>query len=735
VNEFVEQFLIESRELVEQATDDLLTLEGKPNDAERLDSAFRAFHTLKGAAGIVDFDAMGRALHAAEDVLASVRAGAEPVTPQLIGDCLTCLDQVAQWLDAMQRTDGDLPSGAEAAADALVRRFQQTNVAIAALMGAAATAWPDALVAAHPEVKAAVAIRYAPDADAFLRGEDPLAILGATPGLLILELEYDGPWPALEAMDPFQCRLVLRALAACSATEARGALAQVGDQAEVVEIAAAADGAGSLPPAAAALMEAQLLLLARAEPEGLAGRMGSAGRTASNVLRHLGRTGDAETLDRALVQTLPAGDLSGLAQAIRRAMAGNASEAAAEADAVADVEERSPAEAAARTLRVDVERIDALVSLTGELLVAKNALGHAAAQAQAGADAAALAALLKDQHAVLQRLVAELQRSVLNIRVLQMRNVFQRFPRLVREMVVTLGKPAHLVTEGDDTEADKVIVEGLFEPLVHVLRNALDHGVEPAAARAAAGKPAAATIALRARRQNDNVIVEVEDDGGGVDVARVRAVAAERAVAPPEVLAAMSDAEVADLVFAPGFSTAAQVTNISGRGVGMDAVRSAVERLGGRVALESRAGKGTLVRFTLPFAVMMSRVLTVEQGGQLFGIPLDGVQETVRVDRADIRRIGAARAFVLRRRTVPLIDLGQVLDQTRRPEQVEASNVVVVSTGGHLGGLEVDRLGERLDVMMKPMDGLLAGMGGVAGTTLLGDGRVLLVLDLQALLQ
>ena len=196
----------------------------------------------------------------------------------------------------------------------------------------------------------------------------------------------------------------------------------------------------------------------------------------------------------------------------------------------------------------------------------------------------------------------------------------------------------------------------------------------------------------------------------------------------------MSDPDVVDLIFAPGFSTAARVTTISGRGVGMDVVRSSIERLGGRVSMESRPGAGATVRFTLPFVILVSRVLTVEAGGQLFGIPLDAVLETVRVPRTDIKPIGAARAVVLRHRTVPVIDLASALGEPAKPSAPDEANLVVVSAGGNLGGLEVDRLGERLDVMLKPMGGLLSGLPGIAGTTLLGDGRVLLVLDLQELL-
>jgi two-component system chemotaxis sensor kinase CheA len=336
---------------------------------------------------------------------------------------------------------------------------------------------------------------------------------------------------------------------------------------------------------------------------------------------------------------------------------------------------------------------------------------------------------------LLERLVNELQQSVLSIRVLPLRHVFQRFPRVVREMAAGIGKSVRLVTEGDGTEADKAIVEALFEPLLHMVRNAVDHGVESEQARAAAGKPPVATVYLRGSRNGDHVLVEVEDDGAGIDVANVRRVAAQRGVASAEALAALSDEEAAELIFAPGFSTASTVTDLSGRGVGMDAVRAAVGRLGGRVSLDNRPGLGAKVTLTLPFTVMMTRLMTVEAGGQAFGIPMDAVVETVKVARERIVPVGAARAFVLRNRTVPVIDLAEALGEPRSALASADANVVVIAFGGQVGSLEVDRLGERIDVMLKPMDGLLSGMPGVAGTTLLGDGRVLIVLDLQALLQ
>jgi two-component system chemotaxis sensor kinase CheA len=632
MNEFVEQFLLESRELVDQATADLLAVEENPGDAERLDGAFRAFHTLKGSAGIVDFAAMVKAAHAVENVLASVRVRKVPVSRGLISDCLTCLDLILQWLDVMQ-LDGEIPPKADEQAAAMASRF----------------APHDLTPTGSPTVTSA-----------------PLG---------------------------------------------------------------AAVGVNGFSPAATALLHAQVDLLLEKAPDGLIGRILSAGRVAINVLRSSAVAGGVADIERAAGAAAAAEDGSCLADAIQELLSTVAASPAGADTAL------GPEVARARVLRVDVERIDALVKLTGELIVAKNAVGHAAQLARADPDPQTLARLLKDQHALLGRLIAELQQSVLAIRVLPLRHVFNRFPKLVREIAEALGKPAKLATEGDDTEADKVVVENLFEPLLHSVRNALDHGVETPAERTALGKAPIATITLRASRRGDVVLVEVLDDGRGIDLEKVRSQALARQIADADTLAQMSDEDLVDLVFAPGFSTAETVSDLSGRGVGMDIVRSNVERLGGTARISSTPGRGTLVALSLPFSVMMTRVMTVEADGQVFGLPLESVIETVRLPISQISDIGKGRAFVLRNRTVPLLDLGEFLGQSRSTAREGDTNIVIVSTGGQLGGLKVDRFGDRMDVMLKPMDGLLQGVPGVAGTSLLGDGTVLIVLDLQELLR
>jgi two-component system chemotaxis sensor kinase CheA len=480
---------------------------------------------------------------------------------------------------------------------------------------------------------------------------------------------------------------------------------------------------------ATALLESQVELLQEKNADGLIGRVLSAGRVVVNVLQSGGFDSEIANIERAAGAAAAAQDPGPLATAIRRIL-----------PPVPDGTQTAkgnigPDAAAARVLRVDVERIDTLVKLTGELIVAKNAVGHTAQLARANTDPKILAQLLKDQHSLLGRLLEELQQSVLTIRVLPLRHVFNRFPKLVREISETLGKPAKLVTKGDSTEADKVLVENLFEPLLHIIRNSLDHGIEPAAERAALGKAPTATIELRAARIGDIVLVEVDDDGRGIDLEKVRSQAVKRQVADADVIAKMSDEDVVDLVFAPGFSTAAAITDLSGRGFGMDVVRSKVERLGGTARIFNRPGQGTRVTLQLPFSVMMTRVMTVEAGGQVFGLPLDSVVETMRLPRSQISAVGKGQAFVLRNRTVPLIDLAKSLGYAKVALVPAEANVVLVSIGSQFGGLEVDRFGDRLDIMLKPMDGFLHGMSGVAGTTLLGDGSVLVVLDLQDLLQ
>ena len=733
MNEFLRQFLVESREYVEQATAGLLILEHSPGDTERLDEVFRAFHTLKGGAAIVEFAAMERVVHAAETVLVEARSGTRPLNGVAVGDCLACLDQVSVWLDTIDEADG-LPAGSDGLADGLVERFaaRRGHGEVAPeVTPQVASDWIADAVARHAAVaaRAITAVRLIPDRDAFYRGEDPVAQVSSLPHLLALDLQPASDWPPLSALDPFACNLVLTGLTGSAADDV---VAQLKGHSGVCEVRTIASGKASenalaVSGRAREVLEAQLVLLQHDRPAHFAGRLSSAGLTAQNVMRSCGRTADAQAIAHATNKSLEEKTPHALLGVLTRLLTD-----AARSDMGPGTEPPQRLQSLGRTLRIDADRIDALVRLTGELTVATNALGYVAQLARA--DGSTLAGVLRDRHGEFERLVDELQRSVLEMRVLPLRAVLQRFPRMLREISASLGKSIQLVIEGDDTEADKTIVEMLFEPLLHVIRNAADHGIEAATERARLGKPPVATIRVRAVREGNEVLVEVTDDGRGIDLQRVREIARTRG-ASEESLRTMNDAELVELLFAPGFSTVTEATELSGRGVGMDVVRTAVARIGGRVSIDSRAGAGTTVRFALPYSVMMTHVVTVESAGQMFGIPLEAVVETVRVPQASIVAVGAAHALALGDRTLPVIELATALGIPERAEPGADALIVVAAVGGHACGIRVDRLGERLQVMLKPLDGLLSETPGISGTTMLGDGRVLLVLDVAELLR
>jgi two-component system chemotaxis sensor kinase CheA len=312
--------------------------------------------------------------------------------------------------------------------------------------------------------------------------------------------------------------------------------------------------------------------------------------------------------------------------------------------------------------------------------------------------------------------------------------VFERFTRLVRDLARKLEKQIDLKIEGEDTAADKTIIEALGDPLIHLVRNSIDHGIELPADRVDANKPETATILLKAYQEGDQVVIEVSDDGRGIDPAVIRQKAIEKGLITEEQAAVLSDQDAINLVFLPGFSTVKKISDLSGRGVGMDVVRNAVEKVHGEVTISSRKGEGTTVRLSLPLSMAVSRVMMVEAADGLFGIPMDAIAETVRVRREDIRIIKHAEAIVLRNAIVPLIRLDHLLsiDGAREPAEEEA--IVVARVGNRSVGLVIDRFREGIDVILKPLDGVLAGMRGFSGSALLGDGRILLVLNLKELL-
>lgn len=402
--------------------------------------------------------------------------------------------------------------------------------------------------------------------------------------------------------------------------------------------------------------------------------------------------------------------------------------------AVAEPAGRAEAEAGGRTVRVEAARVDRLADITSDLLIAKNGLADLAVQAERLADGRAVAQALRAQQARIDRLVADLHDTVSKVRMTPLAPLFGRLPRLVRETARALGKSVAFEVEGGDIEVDKAVVDGLFEPLLHVLRNALDHGVEGPDVRRAGGKPETGVLRLTARVVGEQALIEIADDGAGVDPARIRDLAVTRGLIEAASARALDDRAALELIFLPGFSTARLVSEISGRGVGMDAVRSAMARLGGRVEVDSRLGQGTSVRFLLPISMVLTKVLVVGCGAERYGLTLDGVVETVRVPADRIVPVRGGEAFQLRERVVPLVRLGAVVGVPGHGDRDAARRVVIARVGEEQVGFAVDAIVGRMDAAVRPMNGLLAGARGVVGSTLLADGAVLMVLDLPGLM-
>lgn len=647
MDELFDQFMIEGRELISKATDDLMALELDQSAAGRVDGAFRAVHTLKGSVAIFDMAPMGMALHAAEDLLGAVRSEIVPMSPSIARALLACLDQCERWMDVVEES-GHLPP--EAPKDAV-----SITTGLLALTGAPQEStlldqtvdrpWVTELLERHSGQleearkagRALVAVRYLPSEDCFFAGDDPMVLVADVPELLALDMRAVAPWPELEVFDLYRCNLRIEFVSSSSESDLRQLFRFIPDQVEIVAIAA---------------------------PE-------------------------------------PSTD--------------------------------STATEAERTIRVSASDIDKLLDLVGELVVAKNSFAYLAAHAEAGTDPKAIASAIRAAQTTTDRLVADMHRAVMNVRMVPLDRLFRRLARMVRELSQRLDKNIALEIRGEQTRIDKAVADALFEPLLHLVRNAVDHGIEAGEARLQSGKKPQGRLSLEARTLGDQILIEIRDDGAGIDPARVRTVAGDRHIVPSDRLEAMDDAAAVQLIFAPGFSTSTKVTDVSGRGVGMDAVKTAIERLGGRVSLGSTLGSGTTVSLRLPATAALTTVLLVRIGDERFAIPLDTVIETVRIPSSAVLPVGLGHAFVLRRETLPLIELAALLGNGKAQSAEDVRILVIQGSQGKIG-IAVDDFSERLDVMLRPMTGLLAHVPGVSGTTLLGDGSVLLILNLGELI-
>jgi two-component system chemotaxis sensor kinase CheA len=748
VSALQEQFVTEARELVGQATDNLIALERDGASPERIDRVFRAFHTLKGSAGVVELPAMAIMLHAAEDLLAAVRNGSLALDAGIVDAALACLDQVSRWVDEFEAVHA-LPVRAGEDGRAIAKRLRAFLPGKAGRQNSTeggGSPLPEWVSRLPQPPSAATAVCYEPLAGCFYTGDDPLQLMRQLPDLLAFHIEPREPFGPLAEMDPYACNLRLLAISASDPDSIAAIFRLVPDQVQIINIQPAALRGAAKSPAfgdqslVRKVIEAQCdLLRVPDRTEDFAGCVGAAARAAENALRPGQLPHLADTIRRAAGLALAQHDTTPLLAVLEQtliSLAGSPSmpvpDGGDRPNAAAAGSSERPAD---RVLRVSEAKIENLVNLAAELVVARNALAYSAKRVEQEVGGSDVARAIQRDRDAIDRLVSELHGTVLQLRMVPMAQLFGSFPRLIRDLARQLDRDVALVTHGETIEVDKTIMDRLFEPMVHLVRNALDHGVEDREQRRAAGKSEAATISIAASGVGDRLVVEVTDDGRGIDPAVVRRKASEKRLLPEEELRALADEAVVDLVFAAGFSTASAISDISGRGFGMDVVRSAIDQIGGWVSLQSRVGAGTTVRLELPMTIAMSRIMVVEAGGQLFGIAMDAVSETVRVTPDQVSSIKSNDGFVLHDRVVPIISLAELMKLPRpKPDATAARLLVVMEAAGRIAALEIDAIRDRLDVVLKPMQGLLAGARGYAGTTLLGNGQVLLVLDVKEIL-
>ena len=394
---------------------------------------------------------------------------------------------------------------------------------------------------------------------------------------------------------------------------------------------------------------------------------------------------------------------------------------------------RAEDQTGAKSLKVDQAKIEVLMNLIGELVVSKNALPYLAQRAENQYGVREVAREIKAQYAVINRIVEEMQGAIMQVRMMPVSFVLQRFPRLVRDISRKLGKEVNLVLEGEETEADKNIIESLADPLIHIVRNSLDHGLETPDVRLACGKSAAGTLTIRAAQEADRVVIEIIDDGKGIDPGVIKRKAYEKGTIDEATLERISDRDAINLVFAAGFSTVETVSDLSGRGVGMDVVRTGVEKVNGDVLLESEVGKGTCMRISLPLSMAVTNVMIVESDHQIFGVPIEHVVETVRISLTAIRSIKHNKTAVLRGRIVPLKSLNALLEIPAEPRANDDNElaVLVARAGNEVVGLIVDEFRETVEVIQKPLNGVLSSLSAYSGSALMGDGSVLMVLNIK----
>ncbi len=711
VSQYLEIFLDETNEHLQNLNTQILSLEQDPENMDTINEIFRAAHSLKGMAGTMGYKRMQTLTHDMENVFSEVRNGNIKVKADMIDVLFQCLDALEEYNTNIRESsdEGTNDNGA------LIKRLND-------IMGGGSD---DSAAPAEQE--------QAPQAQAV-----DAAAAGGFVGIKLNENQQSVLGEALKQGKRVY-GLTVKVQESCILKAARAFLVFKAIE-ETSEIIVSDPSSQDIEDEKFDL-HFSLIIVSEAELNEVvtAAKSVSEIEDVSGSVLNIDDVGAAETEEshaaetgaeaEAAVPAAPAQEAQA-AQTPVAAQAPATAEAAAQTPAPAPAAKKAPANKPVvnRTVRVDIEKLDTLMNLVSELIIAKNSLVSASAMSGNSSQA------VNEQIEYLESVTTSLHESVMKVRMVPIESTVNKFPRMVRDLQKKLGKKMELYMSGEETELDRTVVDQIGDPLMHLLRNSADHGLESAAVRKERGKPEVGSIFLDAYQDGNNVVIEVRDDGNGIDTKAVKNKAIERGVITPEQGEAMSEKEIIDLLFNAGFSTAKVVSDVSGRGVGLDVVKSMIESLSGEVEVKSRLGEGSTWTIRLPLTLAIIQALMVEIGDEKYAIALGSIQTIEDILPSDVNLVQAKEVIQLRDLVIPLIRLNEILDIPSKKDPEENLVVVVVKKGDKLAGLVVDELIGQQEIVIKSLGKYISKCKIISGATVLGDGEVALILDANSLI-
>ncbi|WP_458128176.1 chemotaxis protein CheA [Pseudomonas sp. Z2-11] len=736
--EILQDFLVEAGEILEQLSEQLVELESRPDDADLLNAIFRGFHTVKGGAGFLQLNELVECCHIAENVFDILRKGERRVDSELMDVVLEALDAVNSMFSEVRERSPITPATPELLA-ALARLAEPQSADEAAPVAEAVAEEPvaeesgditdhefESLLDSLSAVKAQAEAPAAPAATAA-----PAAAAG---GDEITDAEFESLLDQLHGKGQFAPDAVA-APAAPAAPKAAGDNSDITDDefealldqlhgkgtfaVDALDSAIAAAPAPAKPTAAAAGGD----LISDHEFESLLDELHGKGK--------FSEVGTATAAPAAATAAPAAKAAPKPAAKAPEPKAETPKPAAAAAPAPARAPSAPPAEKPASeaetTVRVDTARLDEIMNMVGELVLVRNRLVRLGLNSQDEAMSKAVSNL--------DVVTADLQTAVMKTRMQPIKKVFGRFPRLVRDLARQLKKEINLELVGEETDLDKNLVEALADPLVHLVRNAVDHGIESPEEREASGKVRSGKVILAAEQEGDHILLSISDDGKGMDPHVLRAIAVKRGVMDKDAADRLSDTECYNLIFAPGFSTKTEISDVSGRGVGMDVVKTKISQLNGSINIYSTKGQGSKIVIKVPLTLAIMPTLMVMLGNQAFAFPLVNVNEIFHLDLSRTNVVDGQEVVIVRDKALPLFYLKRWLVSSAAHVEQGEGHVVILSVGTQRIGFVVDQLVGQEEVVIKPLGKMLQGTPGMSGATITGDGRIALILDVPSMLK